>query len=280
MMIRRKKYLERIMYHKLRIAFQLIVSCILLVFCIRFRAKATELPVFEDLTYNNLHDPWRQQILDSRPFTTLIVSIRAKEENLYAEDGIFTNCTLQGREAEEKIQVFIYDQDGTPLISQNAGIRLSGATSRSAARKSYRIVARKEYDKKHPLFTYDLWGGRHMLDNSQEPILKYNSFVLHSMRRAMDATGIHNSVGYALAKQAGIIDASPTTPAALYINGVYQGAYFILPSKNDAALAELYNIEELEDIETVSVFEYEKTGCQPAPEVLEAYTDFVSYIQR
>ena len=185
MMIRRKKYLERIMYHKLRIAFQLIVSCILLVFCIRFRAKATELPVFEDLTYNNLHDPWRQQILDSRPFTTLIVSIRAKEENLYAEDGIFTNCTLQGREAEEKIQVFIYDQDGTPLISQNAGIRLSGATSRSAARKSYRIVARKEYDKKHPLFTYDLWGSRHMLDNSQEPILKYNSFILHSMRRAI-----------------------------------------------------------------------------------------------
>ena len=267
------------MYHKLRIFLQLIVSCILLVFCVRVRVRATETPIFENLTYNNLHDPWRQQILESRSFSTPIVSIRAEEEKLFAEDGIITDYTHQGRESEEKIQIFIYDQDGIPLITQNAGIRLSGATAREAARKSYRIVARKEYDKKHPLFTYDLWGGRLMLDNSQEPVLGYSSFVLHSMRQAMDATGIHNSVGYSLARQAGIIDASPTTPAALYINGEYQGAYFILPSKNDAALAELYNIEKTEDIETVSVFEYEKTGSQSAPEVLEAYTDFVNFIQ-
>lgn len=272
MMIQRKKYPERIMYRKLRISLQLIISCILLVLCVRFRVRATESPVFEDLAYNNLHDPWRRQILEDRSFSTLIVSIRA-------EGGVCTDCELQNREGEEKIQIFIYDQDGVPLITQNAGIRLSGATSREAARKSYRIVARKEYDKKHPVFTCDLWNGRHTLDDEQAPIQEYSSFVLHSMRQAMDATGIHNSVGYALARKAGILDASPTTPAALYINGVYQGAYFILPSKNDVALAELYNIEEVGDIETVSVFDYEKTGVQSAPEILEAYTEFVNYIQ-
>ena len=94
----------------------------------------------------------------------------------------------------------------------------------------------------------------------------------------MDSTGIHNSVGYALARKAGMEDASPTTPAAVYVNGIYQGAYFILPAKNDHALAELYHIENPKDIEFVSVFEEEKTGIQTSPVVLEEYLSFVDYL--
>lgn len=154
-----------------------------------------------------------------------------------------------GREGECAIQVFVYDQSGTPLIAQNAGLRISGATSRNAIRKSFRVIARKEYDKQHPNFTYDLWNGRTTLDGATKPIQEYSSFILHSVRLAMDSTGIHNSVGYSLARKAGIVDASPTTPAAVYINGKYQGAYFLMPAKTDNALAELYNIEKKEDIE-------------------------------
>lgn len=95
----------------------------------------------------------------------------------------------------------------------------------------------------------------------------------------MDSTGIHNSVGYHLARKAGFIDAAPTTSAALYINGIYQGAYFLLPAKNDNAIAELYNISDPNDIELVTVFEEVKTGQQSHPEVLEKYLEFVYYVQ-
>ena len=90
--------------------------------------------------------------------------------------------------------------------------------------------------------------------------------------RDRDSTGIHNSVGYSLARKAGIVDASPTTPAAVYINGEYQGAYFLMPAKTDNALAELYNIEKKEDIEVVSVFA-KRTLCAWWQWRLESFSD-------
>lgn len=256
------------------------LSFLILLFCIYFHLEAGNIDTFIS-TDEDLQDLWHNEIFMKRDFSTLVVSIQANEDDLYSkENGICTTqYSLQGREGERQIQVFVYDQNGNVLISQNAGIRISGATSRSAMRKSFRIIARKEYDENFPRFTFDLWNGRTTLDGTDHKIPEYKSFILHSMRLAMDSTGIHNSVGYSLAKKAGIIDASPTTPAALYINGVYQGAYFILPAKNDHALAELYNISNPEDIEIVSVFEEEKTGYQSNPEVLEEYLEFVSFVQ-
>lgn len=256
------------------------ISFLMLLLCIHFHLEAGTI---DEAIFTNdaLYDPWHEKIFESRSFSNLVVSVNADGEELYSEEtGIFTTqYMLQGRAGERPIQVFVYDQNGNMLISQNAGIRISGATSRSAMRKSFRIIARKEYDKSFPLFTFDLWGERTTLDGTNHKITKYKSFILHSMRLAMDSTGIHNNVGYSLAKKAGFIDASPSTPAALYINGVYQGAYFILPAKNDHALAELYNISNPEDIEVVSVFEEEKMGYQSNPEVLEEYLEFVSFVQ-
>lgn len=186
---------------------------------------------------------------------------------------------LQGQDGERPVRLFVYQPDGTPLIMQKAGIRINGASSRTAIRKSFRLIARKDYDEERSHFTCDLWDGRQVLDGTGLPIQEYRSFILHSVRFAMDSTGIHNSVGYSLARKAGIADASPTTPAAVYLNGVYQGSYFILPAKNDHALAELYHIKDPADIEVVSVFEEEKTGVQTNPEVLEAYLAFVSDLQ-
>lgn len=269
------------MNRKLHKTILILTSFVLLLLCTHFRLEATGLSDCSGFEGEKPQDPWRDSIFEDRKFRNPVVSIRADEEDLYSEeDGLLTaQCTLHGREGEREIQLFVYDPDGTPLIAQNAGIRLSGATSRSAARKSFRVIARKEYDRAAPRFTCDLWEGRKTVDGSETPIWEYQSFILHSVRLAADSTGIHNSVGYSLAKKAGIIDASPTTPAAIYINGQYQGAYFILPAKNDAALAELYHIQNPKDIQIVSVFEGEKTGIQAHPEVLEEYLQFVSFVQ-
>lgn len=269
--------MKRNLYQFLSILF----SFTLLLFCAKTRLKAANYSFSAMSLNSDLYDPWYDEIFESREFHNLVVSIQAEEQDLYSEEyGILSGlCAQQGRNRERPIQIFVYQNDGTPLIMQHAGIRVSGATSRNAVRKSFRIIARKEYDRLHPHFSYDLWEGRRFLDGTDAEIKEYDSFILHSMRLAMDATGIHNSVGYSLAKKAGIEDASPTTPTAVYLNGVYQGAYFIIPSKNAQALAELYHIENADDIETVSVFEAEKTGFQNNPEVLDDYLSFVNYLQ-
>lgn len=228
-----------------------------------------------------LEDPYREAIFEDREFSNLIVSIHAEDEHLYNEEtGLLTAQNIPpGSEGERPIDIFVYSSDKDTLIAQHAGIRISGATSRNAVRRSFRVIAREKYDKKFSAFTYDLWGGRQVLDGSQKEIQRYSSFILHAVRYSMDRTGINNSVGYSLARKAGIEDASPTVPAALYINGVYTGTYFIMPAKTDCALAELYRIPDSDDIEFVSVFEEEKIGVQTHPEVLEKYLDFVSFVQ-
>lgn len=246
----------------------MIVSASLLLLCLASRLQASESDSQTGLTA-------------SRDFSTLVVSIYGEEEDLYSEENGILNSQymVQGKAGERPIKISVYDKDGTPLIVQNAGIRINGTGSRTAIRKSFRIIARAEYDKCHPSFTCDLWNSRRTLDGSNTPIREYSSFILHSVRLGQDATGINNSVGYSLARRAGIQDASPTTPAALYINDVYQGTYFLMPAKTDNALAELYHIEDKDDIQLVSVFSEETSGYQDHPEVLKEYLDFVSYVQ-
>ncbi len=250
----------------------------LLVLCMNGRNQASE-EAFTSLQASD--DPAWEKIFGSREFSNLVVSIQGDEKGLYSEEsGILnTQYEQQGMEGERQIMIFVYDKNGKPLIAQKAGIRVSGAASRAAARKSFRIIARSEYDERYPKFRYDLWGGRTTSDGSQKPIREYSSFLLHSVRKAMDATGIHNSVGYALARKAGLADASPTVPAAVYINGKYQGAYFIMQAKTDNAFAEMYQVENQEDIELVTVFAEEKTGYQKSPEVLQKYIKFVEFVQ-
>lgn len=259
----------------------LLFSCFLLLLCPCFHYLSSIHPYTLPESEHTFVDPFYSSILESRDFSTLIVSILADEDDLYSEETgiISTQYLLRGRESEREIRLCVYDSNGTPLISQGAGLRLSGATSRNALRKSFRIIAREEYDTLAPRFTYDFWGNRRTLDGTNRPIREYQSFVLHSMRYAMDSTGIHNSVGYSLARQAGIQDASPTVPAAVYLNGDYLGAYFIMPAKNDNALCELYHIQNPDDIEIVTVFEEEKTGQQSNPEVLKKYLEFVNFVQ-
>ncbi|MCD8098598.1 MAG: CotH kinase family protein [Lachnospiraceae bacterium] len=258
----------------------LAIALLLLLFCLFARSSTAETLDREGLFRDGYTDPYIDDILQSRSFSNLIVSIQADESILYDEtDGLISGShPASGMDGEHKIRLFVYDESGRALIVQGVGIRVSGADARKAARKSYRIIAREEYDKQAPDFTYDLWGGRTTVDGSEQEITAYSSFTLHAVRLDADATGIHNSAGYSLAKKAGVIGASPTTPAALYINGSYQGAYFILPSKTDNALAELYNIEEKDDIEVASIFDEEKTGSQVYPEVVDEYLELVDYI--
>lgn len=261
------------MKRKIQLSFFTGVSLLMLLLCMHFHSEADNTDIFAATAHTH-YDPYYNEIFESRDFSNLIVSIQADENDLYSDEcGILTTqYMLRGKESERPIQLFVYDKDGTPLIAQGAGIRITGSASRTAIRKSLRVIARAEYDSSSPLFTYDLWRG-------QPAAVHYHSFIIHAVRLAADSTGIHNSVGYSLARKAGIVDATPTTPAALYINGKYQGTYFLMNSKNDNAISEFYHIKEKENIELVSVFSEDKTGVQEHPEVLKDYLEFVSYVQ-
>ena len=151
------------MKQKLSVFSLLILSFVLLFSCFGFRRIASDTPEAREVYSRAAYDTYAEDIFASREsFPGLIVSIQADNDTLYGEENglLSARYMCSGREGECEIQVFVYDQSGTPLIAQNAGLRISGATSRNAIRKSFRVIARKEYDKQHPKFTYDLWNGR------------------------------------------------------------------------------------------------------------------------
>lgn len=158
----------------------IVFSFVILIFCICAGQKATGDPAAFTSADLTMEDPWSEEVFKSRKFHNLVVSLCVSEEDLYAEgSGLLTDgCMLRGRDGEHPVRIFVYEPDGTPLIAQDAGIRLNGASSRTAIRKSFRIIARKEYDRSHPVFTCDLWGGRKVLDGSGADIREYSSFIL------------------------------------------------------------------------------------------------------
>ena len=158
------------MQHSRQRSILIVFSFVILIFCICAGQKATGDPAAFTSADLTMEDPWSEEVFKSRKFHNLVVSLCVSEEDLYAEDsGLLTDGSmLRGRDGEHPVRIFVYEPDGTPLIAQDAGIRLNGASSRTAIRKSFRIIARKEYDRSHPVFTCDLWGGRRVLEDPEQ----------------------------------------------------------------------------------------------------------------
>jgi len=72
-----------------------------------------------------------------------IVSIVMEPEDLFGEQGIYTNYEGRGKEWEREINLEIFE-DGLSL-NQPAGIRIQGASAREMYSKRFSVFSRKEY---------------------------------------------------------------------------------------------------------------------------------------
>lgn len=69
-------------------------------------------------------------------------------------EGNFSNS---GRDWEREVSLQLFDESGTLLLSQDAGIRIQGGGSRGFLPKSLNLYARREYDG-NTIFQYDVFG--------------------------------------------------------------------------------------------------------------------------
>jgi len=105
-------------------------------------------------------------------FDTNVISITGSDNDLYSyENGIFvegklrdeflaTNpditeaeakdpagYNLRGMESERPVTVQIFDSEGTDLLTQHCGLRISGNYTRGKSQKSLQLFARSSYDE-------------------------------------------------------------------------------------------------------------------------------------
>lgn len=225
-----------------------------------FRFKA----VFEDGTESDVvtNTYFMGKDIENR-YDTMVISLSAEYDDLYGEErGIFVegklradwlaqhpgeevdadtpaNYNVRGRESERNVHIEIFERDHTRVISQNGSIRISGGFTRWSEQKSFKLYARKEYDERNNRFRYPLLDDLRTLDGGTI-VNKYKSLKIRNTGNDRSEAFIRDELGVTLAGMAGFLDTQSVRPVSVYINGVYQGLYWLHSTYDEEYFEERY----------------------------------------
>lgn len=151
----------------------------------------------------------------------------AEQEEPYEAWQTQGNFSNRGMEWERPVVAdFILEDES---FSQNMGVRIKGGTSRSAAQKSLRLIARDEYGKrsiKHALYPNNI------CEETGEVLDRYKAVTLRNGGNDRDNTKIRDPFITQLAE--GLeMETAAVRPVVGFINGEYWGMYTLTEEFND-----------------------------------------------
>ena len=230
---------------------------------------------------------------------TYVFSISSEPDNLYSyESGIFVegilrdewqkahpkqwpdppepaNYNLRGREVERECHIEVFDSKGKLLISQGAGIRVHGAWSRAADKKSVRLYARGEYDNIFDKFYYPFFEDNRRNDAYKSYIREYGIMVLRNGANDRGGAFMREEFAQSLAKQAGFLDYRDFAPAAVFVNGEYFGFFWLQNFYHDDYFMDKYGVDGKHLIEMMEWEEPKVKGNLTDDEVFAEFCDIV-----
>lgn len=196
---------------------------------------------------------------DRRLDVDYIVSVKGNEEALFGyESGIF----VTGRRFEEylaqnpdadilavhTIANYFSDTEvpvhlavfsgGEEIISQDCGLKIAGNGTRAKNQKSFRLIARYDYDEVNE-FSY-IFFDQLFSDNTGSRIGNFQRLTLHNSGDDNGYGFIRNALCNELARQAGFQDVLVSRSAAVYVNSQYMGVYWLQNTYDDRYFAEKY----------------------------------------
>jgi len=232
-------------------------------------------------------------------FDTMVVNISGSNDDFYGyEDGILiegksrdeylaanpdiieaktkdpAGYNLRGIESERPVTVQIFDADGTNLLTQHCGIRVSGNYTRIKKQKSLQLFARRSYDE-HGTFHTSLFP--EIRTKTDGTILqKNNRLQLRNSGDDFNHGFIRDSLVHSLARDYQFPLTYVDKPASVFLNGQYQGFYWLREPYQNGYMENMYGSTDGEFI-TISLNEYEMSPVEDADETkrkaLEKYID-------
>ncbi len=161
----------------------------------------------------------------------LIMSISGEPSELTeGPDGIMygENAHIRGETTEREVYVEAISPTGRTIFEQAAGARVHGGSSREQAIKSLKLYARKEYSPQNGMFKIDVFG---TVGADGSAIDKYDKLVLRNHGNATNwGAFLLDDLNQQLVTDAGHVDAKSTVPAVYYLNGEYQGFFWLQES--------------------------------------------------
>ena len=206
--------------------------------------------------------------IDAR-FSTYVFSLSVDADNLYDyESGILVsgrtyddymaefayleeddsdrpaNYYGRGSKWERPVYVEVFTPEGDRVISQNAGIRVHGGSSRYYPVKSFMLIARKAYEPGAGKFKYDFFSDFLSTDGYRRPITSHDRIILRPGGSDITQSRIRTPLVSQITQGAGFSTVSPQAGAAVFLNGEYYGFAWITVQINEQFLESLFDAPE------------------------------------
>lgn len=150
------------------------------------------------------------------------------------------NYSQKGREWERPVCFELIEPDGG-TFTQQLGMRIMGAASRSYTQKSFRLYAREEYGEKK--LHYQLIPGNNKETDPTAPVDTYKTFLLRNGGNDLDYAKFRDNLIQQLFADRDIATQS-ARPAIVFINGEYWGIYAIQEDYSEHYLAEHFDVDK------------------------------------
>ena len=199
---------------------------------------------------------------DEGRFTTPVISLVTEKKNLRGSSGILDHPRESGKAWERPCHVEIFLPTGERVISQDAGIRVFGGSSRVLEQKSFRLVARRDgyydaekYDGKGS-FAYPFFAGRTVMagPDAGEEAVRYDRLILRnggndSMQATAadprDMTLTRDAAANAFfAAHTDRVAVQTSRFVTVYLNGEYYGILDMKEDVNDDYLRNIYGLDK------------------------------------
>lgn len=195
-------------------------------------------------------------------FSTYVVSIVTEKSNLYGKTGIIDNPHNSGKEWERPCHVEIITPSGERVVSQDAGLRIFGGSSRGLPQKSFRLIARKDgyYDEMKyngkGSFEYPFFESRRIVagEGAGQTLGKYDRLVLRNGGNdSIQATAADPekmtltrdaAANYFMAETAPEVAYQLSAFAVVYLNGEYYGILDMKEDVNDDYMKNVYGLDK------------------------------------
>ena len=191
------------------------------------------------------------------------------------------NWWMHGRDWERPMYVEIYEPDGTRVIAQDAGVRVSGGWSRiNDIQRSLRLRARREYDPANYQFRHEIFPQLTSVEGANARIDSFKQLVLRNGGNDFYVSRIRDEVMQDIAREAGL-HTQASRAAVIYLNGAFYGIAQIKQHYNANSLEDMFGLPD----DNITLLEQESDGDRflmldgwdDEREIFEALLDEIKY---
>lgn len=173
------------------------------------------------------------------------IYVKGKYYDMYYSSAVeawnkIANYTQKGREWEREAVFEVFDS-GKHVLSQNVGIRIKGATSRSTPQKSFNIYARDEYGKSK--LEYDFFGGKAVSEHNGEIIDSFDSLTIRNAGNDTSFSYLRDNINQSLVSDRGLT-MQTMDECVVFIDGEFWGFYTLTEKVSDSYIKNHYGVKK------------------------------------